>query len=274
MAQTRRITHNATAPTTEYGLGADIIAQSASGNYSVVRTSATCINRGGTTSFSNYAGYHTCSIDAIGSAPGYSGVLPSGVAANAVRWDNYSDLSVAHAADGNRGNVTLRQVVHGWHGSTGYDNTQTTPFGGFPRIPKPASAPGTPVVSELLPTSMRLTWTASTDNGGSAIDGYLLRYWPNAEGTGPYTDVSLENNLTRVVTGLTPGLEYRFVVYAHNGSYGAYSVASGAVVQRTISGMWAKYLGEWKRAVPFVKVAGIWRAVSVFIKDTTWKRGG
>ncbi|HEY9310236.1 MAG TPA: fibronectin type III domain-containing protein [Microbacterium sp.] len=87
-----------------------------------------------------------------------------------------------------------------------------------PRIPKRPSPPGTPTFSEVTPTSVRVAWGGSGDNGGAGIDGYLLRFWPNAAGTGPYIDHSIQNNTSRVVTGLTPGGAYRFRVYAHNGS--------------------------------------------------------
>ena len=270
MAQTTRIAWTTSAPSLEFIEGADIVAQSQAGNYTVVRVAATAYNRGGTTTYSNYQGSHTAAIDGFGQAQ-RSGTIVSGVARDALRWDVSADVNIPHNADGTRGNVTLRQTVTGWHPT----RAETVAFGGFPRIPKPPSAPGTPVFSEVLPTSVRVTWAASADNGGSAITGYLVRYWPNAEGTGAYTDFPVENNLTRVITGLTPGQQYRVVVYALNGSHGVYSPASAAAVVRTLSGMWVKWLGVWRRAVPYVKYNGVWVAVSVFIKESgTWKRAG
>lgn len=267
--QTTRISFRSGAPTTDYYHGADIVAQSPAGNYTVVRVSATAYNRGNSSSVSNYNGAHTAAIDGYAGAAQFAGKMASGYPTNALRWDTAVDIAVGHDAAGNMGGVTLRQTVSGW-----FSNVQTAYFGGFPRIPKRPSIPGTPVASDVLPTSLRLTWTASTDNAGSAIDGYLVRRWDNPEGTGSYVD-SFENNLTRVLTGLTPGKQYRFVVYAHNNSYDQYSVASTAIVVRTLSGMWTKWEGAWKRTVPFVKVAGVWRAVSVFVKDAgVWKRGG
>lgn len=270
MAQTRRITHNGSSPSTEYGEGADLVAQSQSGNYSVIRVSATCINRGNTSSYYGSSVVHTAAIDGNGQTQVSVGSMPSGVPSGGIRWDQSADIAVYHDGAGNQGGVTLRQTVTGIH-----SNVQVAALSGFPRIPKPATRTGTPSFSEVLPTSVRVSWSASTDNGGSAIDFYLLRYWPNAAGTGPYTDVSQQNNLSRVVTGLTPGKEYRFVVYAHNNSHDQYSQMSGAAVVRTLSGMWARVAGVWRRTVPYVKVAGIWKPVSVFIKASgVWKRGG
>lgn len=271
MAQTRRLVYNSSAPSTEFAQGADIVAQSQAGNYSVVRVSATAWNRGSTGSYDNNGGTHTAAIDGYGQAQ-HTGTLGLGVPNGAVRWDAVVDVGVGHDGGGWMGGVTLRQTVSGW-----FNNVQTAYFGGFPRIPIKPSPAGTPTFSNVLPTSVQVSWAASGDNGGSGIDGYLVRYWPNAAGTGAYIDVSQQNNLTRLVTGLTPGQEYRFVIYAHNGAAGNNGYANGSpgAVVRTLSGMWVRVSGVWKRAVPYVKVAGVWKPVSVFIKASgSWKRGG
>lgn len=266
MAQTERISWTSGAPSTEFNLGADIVAQSQSGNYSVVRISAQAINRGSTGSFSSYDGRHRCAIDGEGLVD-RTGTLASGYGTGAERWDVSKDIQITHDSEGNHGAVTLRQTVSGW-----FSNEKTASLSGFPRIPKVPSKPGTPTASEILPTSMRLSWSAATDNNGSSIDGYLLRRWDNPEGTGTYYS-HFANDRSRVISGLTPGKEYRWAVYAHNDV--GYSAMSGARVARTLSGMWYKVSGVWKRVVPFVKVNGVWKTASVFIKDAgVWKRGG
>lgn len=272
MAQTGRQLFTGSAPSTEYHQGADIIAQSQAGNYSIVRMSITAFNVGSTGSFSNDNGAHTGAIDGYAPQNQRAGTLPSGYPFGAVRWDQYVDITIAHDAAGNRGNVTLRQTVSGWHPT----DVRTVAFGGFPRIPKKPSAPGTPVASEVLPTSLRLTWTASSDNGGSTIVGYLVRRWDNPEGTGtPVDDYVASTALTRVMSGLTPGKEYRWAVYARNGSHDQYSVASTAIVVRTLSGMWLKVSGTWRRVAVWVKSSGTWKAAATFIKHSgSWKRGG
>jgi hypothetical protein len=271
MAQSQRIGWRSSAPTTDFNLGADIVAQSLQGNYSVVRISVQAINRGNTGSYDNGQGFHRAQIDGVGDQTHY-GTLPSGYGTGAVRWDEWRDLGVGHDWNGYLNGVTLRQIVSGWFG-----NEQTAWLSGFARIPKRPDPPGTPVASEILPTSMRLSWSGTPDDRGSGVYGYLLRRWDNPDGSGGYID-SFENNTSRVVPNLTPGKEYRFAVYARNSSddgSSGYSNVSGAVVARTLSGMWTKYQSAWRRAAPFVKVAGVWRAVSVFIKsDGTWHRGG
>jgi hypothetical protein len=271
MQSTRISWRSSSAPTTDFYHGADIIAQSQGGNYSVVRVTATAVNRGSTGSFVNGQGSHTAAIDGYGHAQ-YSGTLPGGYATNQTRWDNGADIAIGHDGSGYMNGVTLRQTISGW-----WSNVQTASLGGFARIPKRPSPPSAPWFTEVLPTSVKVNWTFNGDQGGSAIDGYLLRYWPNAAGTGNYVDFSQQISGIQVVGGLTPGQEYRFVVYAHNGSAdnNGYSEGSPGSVVRMLSGMWAKYEGIWRRTVPYVKVSGVWRVVSVFIKDQgVWKRGG
>lgn len=138
----------------------------------------------------------------------------------------------------------------------------------LPRIPKKPSQAGTPYFSETLPTSLRVSWGGSGDNGGSDIKGYLLRYWPNAEGSGNYVDHSFENNTSRMVYGLTPGTVYRFVVFARNSSAdnNGYSIQSGANTIRMLSGGRVKINGAYRLALPYVKHGGVWRIATPFVK--------
>lgn len=269
MAQTRRVTYDGTSPSTEYGLGANVVAQSVAGNYSVVRISATAINRGSSGSFSAYSGSHTCKIDAYSGQAKKTGTQPSGVADNAVRWDIDDDITIAHASDGTKMPVTLRQTISGWHTSV-----KTASFGGFPDIPRePSTVRSPPTYSEITPTSVRVTWGSVPDDT-APVDGYRLRYrpWVGWGDTTAWTTHSEELNLTRVVTGLTPGVEYQFNVDGHN------SVGYGGQWSTTVkipSSLWVKVSGVWKRAIPFIKVSGVWKAANAYIKDAgTWHRAG
>ena len=143
-----------------------------------------------------------------------------------------------------------------------------------PRISRKPSAPGAPTFTNIKPTSVTVSWSSSTNNGGASINGYLLRYWPNKDGSGPYIDVSLQNNTSRTVSGLTPGKTYRFVVYAHNSSSdnSGFSSPSKASVVRMFAGLRIKVSGHWKLAVLYVKVNGKWRmAIPYFKRNGTWK---
>lgn len=274
MAQTGRIGRSLFSPSTDYWLGADIISQNQAGNTSKVRVSNQSINRGDSSSFSGDNGTHVCQIDGIGSNTIGPGPLGSGYANGQVRWDVSKDYDIGHNADGTRGNVTLRQVVTAWHSS---DANDTVSWGSFPRIPKRPSPPGTPVASAILPTSLTLTWPASTDNAGSTITGYRVRRWTGPTATGPYVDISETNTLTRNDTGLTPGTTYTYGIYAKNGSAdnGGYSNVSTTVTVKTIAPVRVKVAGIWKYAVPYVKVAGVWKQAQPYVKVAgIWKATG
>lgn len=267
---TVRIARLASSPSTEYWLEADIVGQSGAGNYTTVRIYRVAINRGGTSSFSSYSGSQTTQIDGIGSNA-HTGTLPSGYADNQVRWDEGPyDYNVPHNADGFRSaGVTLRQIIAGWHGSnlpTVYYN-DTAALGGFARIPKPPTIPGTPVASEQLPTSLRLTWTAPTDNKGSAIVAYVVRRWNTPDGSGPYVDTEFASTaLTQVLTGLEPGKQYTWAILAKNGSYGQYSVPSAQLMAATMAPVRYKVAGNYKYGIPYRKVAGVYKTGIPFKK--------
>lgn len=128
-----------------------------------------------------------------------------------------------------------------------------------PRIAKRPSPAGTPVVSNVLPTTMTVSWANSGDNAGSTIDYYLLRRWLGTAATGPYTDVVVYGTTVNVA-GLVPGTDYTFAVYAHNGSAdnGGYSNMSGVRTVKTLAPVRINIAGVWKYAVPYINVGGVW----------------
>ena len=268
---TRRVSWTSGAPTTEYDTDADIVSQNQAGNYSTVYYYVGAINRGSTSSFSNNSGTQTATVGGAGGS-GHGGTMPSGYANGAQRWyDGPWGVDLGHDAAGNRGADSIVQSIRGW-----FTNDSGGSIGPYPRIPKRPSVPGTPTSSNILPTSVQIDWTASTDNAGSAIDSYLLRRWLGTTATGSYTD-DTANTLTRVVTGLTPGTDYTFGVYAHNGSAdnGGYSNVSGYLNVKTLAPIHVKVAGVWKYAVPYVKVAGVWKVALPFVRVSgVWKATG
>lgn len=265
------------APSTTYSLYADLIGQDATANTSVIRVKVAAVNNGNTSSYSNYWGECYGYIVGYSDSAYYSAnpFLKSGVANGAERWSATKDITVNHNADGTIGTLTIKMRVNSADSSIG-DHTVEGTLSGIPRIPKRPSSPGTPTFSNVLPQSVSVSWSPSTDNAGSAITGYLLRYWPNATGTGAYTD-SFENNTSRTIFGLAPGQEYYFLVYAKNNSSdnSGYSNPSGSAVVRTLSGARIKVGGIWKLAIPYVKVGGVWKLAMPFIKVSgIWKKTG
>lgn len=128
------------------------------------------------------------------------------------------------------------------------------------------SAPGKPVLSEILPTSLKVSWTAPTDDGGSAITGYQVGYGTSS--TTPSTIVS--GTSPKTITGLSPGTTYFFWVRAINavgtGPWSAFTAnATIAGARIKVGAVWViavpyvRQSGVWKLAVPYVKIAGVWK---------------
>ncbi|TDD26204.1 endo-1,4-beta-xylanase [Nonomuraea diastatica] len=76
------------------------------------------------------------------------------------------------------------------------------------------STPGTPSSSSVTAGSARLTWTASTDSGGSGLAGYNVYREQGASDTQLGTTTT--NSIT--LTGLTPETEYVVYVRARDGA--------------------------------------------------------
>lgn len=257
---TGRIDRTTGAPSTQFRMEADWVSQNQAGNYSTCYFWLQAINRGSTGSYDSNGGSQVWQMDGVASN-GHSSTLPSGYANGQQRWyDGPWGVDVGHDANGYASDRTIRQIISGW-----FNFNDATVIAAPPRIPKPPSQPGTPTASEVLPQSIRLSWSGSGDNAGSAIDYYLLRRYDTTDGSGPYVD-SIANDLSRVISGLTPGKTYSWRVYAHNGSAGGYSAGSGLLVQATMAPARMKVGGVYKYGIPFVKVAGAYKTAVPMVK--------
>ncbi|MFG1617412.1 PHB depolymerase family esterase [Nonomuraea wenchangensis] len=78
----------------------------------------------------------------------------------------------------------------------------------------PPTTPGTPVASNVTATSATLTWTASTDQGGSGLAGYNVYREQGA--TDPQLGQSATTSIT--LTGLTANTQYQVYVRARDGA--------------------------------------------------------
>ncbi|MEV0621040.1 endo-1,4-beta-xylanase [Nonomuraea sp. NPDC050404] len=95
----------------------------------------------------------------------------------------------------------------------------------------PPTTPGTPSSSGVTSNSAALTWTASTDSGGSGLAGYNVY---REQGT---TDTQLGQSTTNSIslTGLTPNTQYQVYVRARDGA-GNLSANSALATFTTQSG--------------------------------------
>ncbi|MEU5985014.1 glycoside hydrolase family 18 chitinase [Streptomyces sp. NPDC047434] len=87
------------------------------------------------------------------------------------------------------------------------------------------SAPGTPVASDITNTSVKLTWTAATDDKG------VKNYDVKRDGS----TIATVTGLTYTNTGLTAGTDYSYTVVARD-TVDQTGPASGAVPVRTTGG--------------------------------------
>jgi Fibronectin type III domain len=137
------------------------------------------------------------------------------------------------------------------------------------RIPQPPSSPGTPTFSNVTPTTVTVSWTPSSDDGGSPITAYITRQYKGPSASGDHLD-NFSQSLTRNFTGLIPGAEYTFTVYATNLSHinDGDSPQSGPATLNPVGGpVRVRSAGTWKLAIPYVRDEGVWKMAIPFVRD-------
>ncbi|TMR98662.1 beta-1 4-xylanase [Nonomuraea basaltis] len=102
--------------------------------------------------------------------------------------------------------------------------------GGTTTDTTPPTTPGTPVAGNVTSNSAGLTWTASTDSGGSGLAGYNVY---REQGATDPLGQSTTNSIT--LTGLSPETQYQVYVRARDGA-GNLSANSPLVTFTTTAG--------------------------------------
>ncbi|WP_375433283.1 fibronectin type III domain-containing protein [uncultured Friedmanniella sp.] len=107
----------------------------------------------------------------------------------------------------------------------------TSTLSGSSNTVTPFAALNAPTITSVTAasSSARLSWTAPSSNGGSAITGYVVT--PYIGGTAQTPQTFASTATTQTVTGLTPGTAYTFRVAATNlsGTNVLYRVHAGGV---------------------------------------------
>ncbi|MCA2226080.1 extracellular catalytic domain type 1 short-chain-length polyhydroxyalkanoate depolymerase [Nonomuraea aurantiaca] len=98
----------------------------------------------------------------------------------------------------------------------------------------PPTAPANLTASAVGATGANLSWTASTDSGGSGLAGYDILRAPGATG-GTFTQVGTAAGTTFTDTGLTAATTYRYQVRSRNAA-GDVSAPSNTVQVTTEGG--------------------------------------
>lgn len=218
-------------PSTAFYASGEVIAQEIANNRSLIRVGIAAYNGPSGNSTSRYlsSGTQWGGISGVGVIVNHSTnpFLPAGYAQNQLRWSESGDVWVNHDANGYLG--PLQIVMH-----VQYDvyNEEYYGYLDVPRIAKPPTAPGAPVASAVTTTGLTMTWALPGDNNGAGLDQMLLRRSSSPD-MSAYTDIVLPGGTTSTpVTGLTPGTQYYWAVYAHNAA--GYSNRSGITAQATL----------------------------------------
>lgn len=141
---------------------------------------------------------------------------------SANRYDTYTVLYAGyynrgHDAAGNLGSFNAQASINGnVHASIG-SGTVVVTEPAQPRIPKRPSAPPFSI-DNVESDSFRVQVAASADNGGSAMQGYLIRVSTNPRADTPGTYVDYYGPGTQTITGQTPGTTRYVTVYGKNGA--------------------------------------------------------
>lgn len=190
----------------------------------------------------------------------------SGVYNSAPIW--FQDITVGRAVGANY-NISVNASISGvnyWGTTLSASENYTVPA----RYEAP-SAPGTSVDS-ITPTTARIVVTASSYNGGAAIDryeAYVLsnNAWPGSGGN----VVASAAGGTFTATGLLPSIQYYYTARARN-TAGHWSGWTAMKVFTTLPAGYVKVGGVWKNAIPYVKVSGVWKMATPYVKVAgVWK---
>lgn len=250
------------SPYVSFALEADVLSQSAGGNYTNVRFRLRASK--GTGSYFNGSGaqrgYYGPSVNFGTHSP--SPFLPSGSTGWNYSWDKRLD----HDSNGYyRGSTSLALSMHLDYGNINEWHSGSMPI---PRIPRAPGAPGTPSVSNVLPTSATLAWGAA-DRGHAAIIEYQVQTALNSGFTSGAAVATTGTTRSYTPTNLTPGVTYHARVRARNSDgWGSWS---SAVQFETLAGGRLKHNDTWVNATPWVKHNGEWVRARPWIKhDGEW----
>jgi hypothetical protein len=158
---------------------------------------------------------------------------------------NYSDTgtSMFGAEQGSQASLTL------------------TPFGSHPGSPTNVAA------TNVLPTSLTLSWDPPDDDGGFAVRSYVVRQYLGDDTTNEINEYTVFGN-TINLTGLKAGTDYTFTVLAYNGpgAGAGYSDPSDELTIGTLAGSWMRVDGVWVVAIPYVRESGAWHMAVPWIR--------
>jgi hypothetical protein len=162
------------------------------------------------------------------------GVGTTGLTASSVVRNSATQLTFSFTGTAVAGTISIRALTTAY-GPVASEASNTV------TVSVPAILPETPTAlsgSAASSTSISLTWSAPSNDGGSAITDYTVQY--TTETTTPVTwttfTSSASTSLSRTVTGLSASTNYVFRVRAINGvGNGPYTLPSSVVTTNAAS---------------------------------------
>lgn len=241
-------------------------------NRSQITVTGTIINKGTGTSTHTTANI-SCSMsgtDAAGDSLSFTGANFAIGTLGPGKSKNFISHTFWAAHNPSGGGSATMTVRYGVTGTTIFgDNKTMNATLGLTSLATAATSPGIPDFTNVLPTSVTLTWTAPSDDGGWPVSSYLIEAYLGDDTT---TDTNpkqfTSNGVTKNVTGLQAGKDYTFLIYAYNGhgANGGYSTPSTAATVQMLAGSWVRVDGVWKIAIPYVRVSGVWKMAVPWIR--------
>jgi mannan endo-1,4-beta-mannosidase len=148
-------------------------------------------------------------------------------------WSGNTDpiLDMATNFDPNQLTTWGQRIFNGPNGIKATAKEATIYSGGGPADTTAPTTPGAPSASSVTSSGATLTWTASTDSGGSGLAGYNV--YREQGTTDPQLGTSATNSIN--LTGLSPTTQYQVYVRARDGA-GNLSGASQLVTFATQQG--------------------------------------
>lgn len=142
---------------------------------------------------------------------------------------------------------------------------------GVRSLPRLAKLPGAPTplgFSDITQNAIRYHFAGGSDGGSPILEWQAL--WQDATINGPQIPY-ISNGYTLLGPGLVPGHTYNFWSRGRNAvGWGPWSTGLSA---RTIAGARVRHQGQWREAVPYVKLNGEWRIAQPYSKlNGSWRK--
>ena len=167
--------------------------------------------------------------------------------------------NVAHNSDGTK-TFSAAVSMRGWEGGGPNFLSDGGDSWALPTIARDPGAPSAPSIANIEQTSMDLSWTQNSADG-LPISSYDISYGTDVDASESTTTSS---QLTKIITGLDPGIRYYFKVRGTNSvGTGPYSSISSAL---TVAGAYVLDGGVWKKAIPYVRDGGVWMLARPYVK--------